>query len=124
LATGRKARRACSTCSPDDLWAKLELAGSRLGVRLVTWPQKIENALADRGEEFRRSVEGLRYEQIGGGRVSVVHREIDIDADVLAAYPGLLPRPDHRPTIIEDGPVVGDTLRPVLCLDPDTANAC
>ncbi|MEU5720248.1 hypothetical protein ABZ783_00260 [Micromonospora sp. NPDC047738] len=102
---------------PDDLRATVELTCSRLGVRLVTRPQRMAESLVEHGVEFRRSAADVANETIDGGQVTVLYREIDIDVDALAAYPGLLPGPDHRPAMTEDGEVVGGGLRPVLCLD-------
>lgn len=103
---------------PMDLWARVEVTGDRLVVRLVTFPQRITDAVRYRDdEEFRRIVTGLGLEELPDGRVVVLRREIRIDPAALADQAGLLPGPGHRAALSPEGEPCGDNLRPVLILD-------
>ncbi|SCL32400.1 hypothetical protein GA0074692_3305 [Micromonospora pallida] len=102
---------------PMDLWARVEVTGDRLVVRLVTSRQRIVDSGAHRDEEFGRLVAELPLEEIPDGRVTVLRREIRIDPAALADQAGLLPGPGHRAALSPEGEPCGDDLRPVLILD-------
>ncbi|MEU4567548.1 hypothetical protein [Micromonospora sp. NPDC023956] len=102
---------------PMDLWARVEVTGDRLAVRLVTSPERVTEAGRHRDEEFRRAVADLAREELPDGRVTVLRREIRIDPAALAGQVGLLPGPGHRAELGPEGEPCGDDLRPVLVLD-------
>jgi hypothetical protein len=104
---------------PGDLRARAEVVDDRLVVRLVTSAQRITEAVRHLDEEFRRIVTGLALEELPDGRVTVLRREIVIDAAAVADQVGLLPGPGHRAALSPEGDPCGDQLRPVLAIDHD-----
>ncbi|MFI6819816.1 hypothetical protein ACIBJE_02540 [Micromonospora sp. NPDC050187] len=102
---------------PMDLWARVEVAGDWLTVRLVAWRERVAQSVEYRDEEFRRLVAALPLEELPDGRVTVLRREIRIDPAALADQVGLLPAPGHRAALSPEGEPCGDELRPVLILD-------
>ncbi|MFJ6138375.1 hypothetical protein [Kitasatospora sp. NPDC092286] len=64
---------------PDDLWARYERTGDRLAVRVLAWPESIDQQLAGGDDAFREAVAGLRRDDLVDGRVTLLRREIETD---------------------------------------------
>ncbi len=88
---------------PGDLWARVEVTGTRLGVRLVTSPDRIAASLAERDESCQQLVAELTFAELPDGRVTVLHREIGIDPTLLRGhyYPDLQALPDDLRELVE-----------------------
>lgn len=63
---------------PDDLRARCERNGGRLAVRLLAWPEVIDQE-AERTAELRAAAAALSRTDLVDGRVTLLRREIETD---------------------------------------------
>ncbi|MFB6395258.1 hypothetical protein [Polymorphospora lycopeni] len=95
LGYGHEGEEGVFYLLPDDLLARCERVGDRVSVRLLAWPTVIERTLRSRDDELAATAAGLPPDEIGDGRVTLLHREIRTDTDFIVGV-----GPDDMPPVL------------------------